>query len=76
VKESEIWLLNHQQYLPYILFREGKRGSVILTMRNLTQHCFEDIHIEKIPAIPSSTSQYIPYHLDANVWNHFKHLLQ
>lgn len=76
VQHSHIIHVNGEDMLPYLLYREGKDGAVMLTLRNLSQSNFEDITIEKLPKLPEPTTSYIPYQASETTWNHFKQLLQ
>ncbi len=75
VKLSHIFHLNKQDYVPYILYREGKAGEIMLTMWNFQDKCFEDIHIEDIPENITREEQYIPLQLDSTTWKSFQQLL-
>jgi len=75
VQESRIFHLNKQDYVPYILYREGKGGAVLLTTWNLNKEHFEDINIEEISESSIQQQQYIPMQLDPTTWNSFRQLL-
>jgi len=75
VKDSYIFHLNKQDYVPYILYREGKAGDIILTMWNMQDKCFEDISIKDIPENITREKQYIPLQLDSTTWKSFQQLL-
>ncbi len=74
VADSEIWSLNHQKYLPCILYREGKLGEIIITMRNLDQHYFEDYPVTELDNISRAHEQYIPFGMDQKSWNCFRQI--
>jgi len=74
IHDSEIWEINEKRFLPYILCREGKRGSLIVTLRNLTDNCFEDVDICELSSIPGSSGHFTPYGLDASSWACFRQL--
>jgi len=76
VKHSEVWLLNEQEYLPYILYREGKDGPVLLTLRNLTLHHFEDMAIDEIKTPRLTNRNFAPYNLDSGTWQSFCQLVE
>ncbi|MBL4760687.1 MAG: hypothetical protein JKY80_07550 [Mariprofundaceae bacterium] len=76
VQHSHIIHVNGDDMLPYLLYREGKDGAVMLTLRNLSQSNFEDIVIEKLPKLPEPIANYIPFQAPETTWNHFKQLLQ
>ncbi len=74
VSASHIWQLDSGHCLPYLLFREGKRGPLMLTMRNLNHDHFEDISVDELPPQPATGGDYRPFRLDPVVWNHFRQL--
>jgi len=75
VKLSYVFHFNKQDYVPYILYREGKAGDIMLTMWNLQDKCFEDINIKDIPEDITREKQYIPLQLDSTTWKSFQQLL-
>jgi len=75
VHDSEIWIINDQQYLPYILYREGSSGQVMLTLRNIDQGHFEDMPVNALAEPIQMGGHYIPFNLDRTVWNSFRHLV-
>jgi len=76
VAASEIWEINKQDYLPYVLQREGQQGSIILTMRNLNEQRFENIHIDQLSKIYTSQATYRPFSVDISTWDSFKQLVR
>jgi len=74
VCNSDVWKINDEEYLPYILYREGKGGKIMLTMRNLSQGHFEETTIDDMQEAPASEKQYIPFDIDARVWASFKQM--
>jgi len=75
VCNSDVWRMDTHEFLPYLLYREGAFGPVILTMRNLSQHCFEDVPVKELPNHLIATRQYIPLNLDPETWNSFRQLI-
>jgi len=75
VCNSDVWQVDTNERLPYLLYREGASGPIMLTMRNLSQHCFEDMPITEMPDHPITIKQYIPLNLDPETWNSFRQLL-
>jgi len=75
VHNSEVWRLNEQEYLPYILYREGKTGPVLLTLRNLTHDHFEDMSLEAIASSKTTQRNFTPYNLDPGTWASFRQLV-
>jgi len=74
VASSAIWEMDKEAYLPYILYREGQVGPVMLTLRNLSRQCYKDIAVEELTAIPTTRKKYIPLGLDEATWESFKQL--
>jgi len=74
VAHAQIWQMNEQEYLPYMLYREGDHGPLMLTMRNLSQQQYEDIVLDEMQDIPGSTREYIPYDWDAGIWAYFRRM--
>jgi len=75
VCNSDVWRMDASEFLPYLLYREGPSGPIMLTMRNLNEHCFEDITITELPDQPLTTRQYIPLNLDPETWQSFRQLI-
>ena len=75
VHDSEVWIINDQQYLPYILYREGRSGQVMLTLRNIDLGYFEDMPVNALAEPIQMCGHYIPFHLDRAVWNCFRQLV-
>ena len=75
VNNSNIWMMHDEEYLPYILYREGERGPIILTMRNLTQNHYEDIPIDQFTSIPESKKQFCPFGIDPAIWSSFRQMI-
>jgi len=76
VSNAKVWRFNDSHYVPCLLFKEGKQGKVMLTMRNLEQNHFEDIDINELTTIPKSTGNYIPFDIDDKSWESFKQLVR
>ena len=74
VSDSSIWNLNGNEYLPYLLYREGKSGKLMLTMRNISLAQFEDFNIKDLPNIPACPKIYLPFDIDQKSWDSFKQL--
>jgi len=74
VCHSSIWHMNGEEYLPYILYREGKDGNIMLTMRNLSRSHFEDVAVDQLSVIPDSATFYCPFEIDPSVWASFRQL--
>ncbi|NWF36188.1 hypothetical protein [Mariprofundus sp. KV] len=75
VHDSEILIIDGEALLPYILYREGSTGEVMLTLRNLKQDHFEDKVLNQLTGQFQSGRQYIPYSLDKCTWTAFQRLL-
>ncbi|MDQ6992684.1 MAG: hypothetical protein Q9M31_04360 [Mariprofundus sp.] len=71
---STLWQINNERYMPYLLFREGDAGPIMLTMRNLSQNDFEDRMIDDLPATTVIQNQYIPFAMQAAVWTSFRQM--
>jgi len=76
VCKSVVWEIDRENYLPYILYREGKNGEVMLTMRNLTRNNFKDISIDETTDIPAMAREYTPYNIDEGAWNSFRQIVR
>jgi len=74
VCNSDIWHIDKKELLPYLLYREGKLGPIILTMRNLNEHCFENMSIANLPNHLVATRQYRPLNLGRDTWEVFRQL--
>jgi len=75
VHDSETWSMNGQEYLPYIFYREGEKGEMMLTLRNLSQNYFEDIALNQLTEAVETTGTFTPYNLNACTWSSFRQLL-
>jgi len=75
VCNSHIWRMGVDEFLPYLLCREGQSGPIILTMRNLNEHCFENVPVTELPDKPVAARQYIPLNLDLETWKNFRQLI-
>ncbi|MDX8397368.1 MAG: hypothetical protein R8K49_03510 [Mariprofundaceae bacterium] len=75
VCNSDIWIINSEEYLPYILYREGKNGPVILTVRNLSQNHYEDMPVDQLVSIPSSEKQFCPFKFEPAIWMSLKQMV-
>jgi len=75
VCNAHIWDINKHELLPYLLYREGPSGPVILTMRSLNNDCFENIAITNLPDKLKKKRSYIPLNLDVETWHSFRQLI-
>jgi len=75
VYRGEIWLFNGEEFLPCILYREGKDGEIMLTMRNLDRDRFEEITVSALQETPHTNKYYTPFNLDEKIWASFKQLV-
>jgi len=75
VCNADVWHMDANEFLPYLLYREGRSGPVMLTMRNLSEHSYEDMPVTELPDRPAAARQYIPLNLDVETWNNFRQLI-
>jgi len=76
VAESHCWQDDAgEQLVPYILYQEGKAGSLMLTLWNHQTGEYTDISISDIHAIPETDCpRFAPYNMPEAMWHQFKAL--
>lgn len=76
VCNASIWQVNNEDILPCLLFREGKQGPIMLTVRNLMQDQYEDLCVDDWSSVPEATKNYTPLDIDEKTWGSFKQLIR
>ena len=74
VRDGMVWQMDGHEMLPFILYREGRDGEVLLTLRNLDEHCFEERTLETMGDVPPATRRFVPLGLDERVWALFQEM--
>jgi len=76
VCESHTWADEFgNQVVPYILYREGENGPLILTLWQANDGNYRDIPIDEISSIPESNqSRFLPYNMPAKLWEQFRQI--
>jgi len=76
VAESHCWQDDAgKQFVPYILYREGQNGPLILTLWNHQTGEYTDVHISDIHTIPETNcSSFTPYGMPEGMWHQFRAL--
>ena len=76
VAESHCWQdQGGDCFVPYILFREGENGQLMLTLWNHNTGEYHDVLLNDIESIPeSNTINFTPYGIPLPMWKQFKAL--
>ncbi|MDX8396025.1 MAG: hypothetical protein R8K22_06400 [Mariprofundaceae bacterium] len=76
IRESHAWVDEAgNKVVPYILYREGENGPLILTLWQANDGHYRDIPIENISTVPESDqSQFVPYNMPAKLWEQFRQI--
>ncbi len=60
------------QLVPYILYREGETGPMMLTLWNHQTGEYLDVHVSEIHALPTSECQsFTPFGMPESMWRQF-----
>ncbi len=76
VFQSLIWENDAgEQMVPYILYREGEQGPLMLTLYSPQQKEYVDLPFESIQSIPDTECErFIPYDMPPSLWDQFRQL--
>ena len=77
VSNSQIWKNESgHKVIPYIFYREGENGPLILTIWNSEHGHYEDIPFKLIQDVPDQCqSILIPYEMPENMWAQFRQIV-
>jgi len=76
VAESHCWQDSRgEQFVPYILYREGKEGPFMLTLWNYQTGEYHDVLLNDIESIPESIAEtFTPYGVSMPMWKQLQDL--
>jgi len=76
IRESYAWIdETGNKVVPYILYREGANGPLILTLWQANDGHYRDILINEVSAVPGSNkSRFLPYNMPAKLWEQFRQI--
>ncbi|RLL50874.1 hypothetical protein D8Y20_10820 [Mariprofundus sp. EBB-1] len=76
VRQSMIWQSEDgNMMIPYIFYREGEQGPLLLTLFNMEQGEYIDIPFESIHSVPDAPCRsFRPYEMPEALWMQFQQL--